>query len=62
MVFRFLKNTLNLGILTHGTVAYSELHAELFENLFPPTTEKSGENYDLLYQNLISKNQDDLEH
>ena len=62
MVFRFLKNTLNLGISTHGTVTHSELHAELFKNLSPPTTEKGGENYDLLYQNLIRKNQDDLEH
>ena len=33
-----------------------------FENLFPPTTERSGGNYDLLYQNSVRKYKDDLEH
>ena len=33
-----------------------------FENLFPPTTERSGRNSDLLYQNLVRKYEDDLEH
>ena len=33
-----------------------------FENLFPPTTETDGGNYDLLYQNLIRKYEDNLEH
>ena len=33
-----------------------------FENLFPQTTERSGGNYDLLYQNSVRKYEDDLEH
>ena len=33
-----------------------------FENLFPPTAEKGGENCDLLYQNSVRKYEDDLEH
>ena len=59
MVFAFLENTLNLGIFTHAPVL---LQAESFENLFPPTAEIIGENYDLLYQNSVRKYEDDLEH
>ena len=33
-----------------------------FENLFPPTAERDGGNYDLLYQNSVRKYEDDLEH
>ena len=33
-----------------------------FENLFPPTTGRGRVNQDLLYQNLIRKYEDDLEH
>ena len=33
-----------------------------FENLFPPTTERGGGNCDLLYQNLVRKYEDNLEH
>ena len=33
-----------------------------FENLFPPTAERGRGNYDLLYQNLVRKYEDDLEH
>ena len=29
---------------------------------FPPTAEKGGRNYDLLYQNSVRKYEDDLEH
>ena len=32
------------------------------ENLFPPTAERGGGNYDFLYQNLVRKYEDDLEH
>ena len=49
MVFAFLENALNLGIFTHAPVPQSKLQAEIFENLFPPTAERGGENYDLLY-------------
>ena len=33
-----------------------------FENLFPPTAERSGGNYDLFYQNSIRKCEDGLGH
>ena len=33
-----------------------------FENLFSPTAEIDGGNYDLLYQNSVRKSEDDLEH
>ena len=33
----------------------------LFENLFPPTAERGGRNYDLLYQHSIRKCKDELE-
>ena len=55
MVFTFVENAMNLGIFTHGPVPHSKLQAELFENLFPPTAERGGENYGLLYQNSIRK-------
>ena len=61
-MFTFLGNALNLGIFTHAPVPHSKLQAEFFENLFPPTAERSGENYDLVYQNSVRKYEDDLEH
>ena len=33
-----------------------------FENLFPPTAERAGKKYELLYQNSIRKYEDDLEY
>ena len=33
-----------------------------YENLFPPTAERGGGNYDLIYQNSIRKYENDLEH
>ena len=42
--------------ITHSPRQYS------FENLFPPTAEWGGGNYDLLYQNSVRKYEDDLEH
>ena len=33
-----------------------------FENLFPPTAERGGGNYELFYQDSIRKYDDDLEH
>ena len=62
MVFTLLENALNLDIFTHSPIPHSELQAEYFENLFPPTVERSWENYDLLYQNSIRKYEDGLEH
>ena len=62
MVFAFPKNVLNLGIFTHAPVLLSKLLAKFFENLFPPTAERGGENYDLVYQNSIRKYEDNLEH
>ena len=46
----------------HAPVPHSELQAEFFGNLFPPTAERGGENNDLLYQNSIIKYEDDLEY
>ena len=34
----------------------------LFEHLFPPTAERDGGIYDLLYQNSIRKDEDDLKY
>ena len=62
MVFAFPENALNLGIFTHAPVPHSELQAEFFENLFPPTGKRGGENDDLLHQNSIRKYRVDLEH
>ena len=62
MMFTFLENALSLRICTHEPVPHSKLHPKFFENLFPPTAERGGENYDLLYQNSIRANEDYLEH
>ena len=51
----FIENALNVGIFAQASVSYSKLLAEFFENMFPRTAERGGENYDLLYQNSIRK-------
>ena len=33
-----------------------------FENMFPPTVERGGGNYDFLYQNSVRKYENDLQH
>ena len=53
---KFLSSRRRHKEITH----YSRQHS--FENLFPPTVERSGGNYDLLYQNSVKKYEDDLEH
>ena len=50
-VFTVLENALNPGIFTYAPVPPSKGQTDFFENLFPPTAERGGENYDLLYQN-----------
>ena len=40
--------------ITHSSRQHS------FENVFPPTAERGGENYDLLYQNSARQYKDDL--
>ena len=35
------------------------LRQHSFENLFPPIAERGGGNYDLLYQHLVRKNEDE---
>ena len=62
MVFTLLENALNLGIFTHAPVPHSKPQTKSFENLFLPTAERGGENYDLLYKNSIIKCVDDLEN
>ena len=51
MVFTFMENAFNLGIFIYVPVPHSKFQAELFANLFLPTAERVGENYDLLSQN-----------
>ena len=53
---KFLPSSPRQKEITHSPRQHS------FENLFPPTAEKGGGNYDLLYQNLVRKYEDDLEH
>ena len=60
MAFPFLEDALNLGIFTYAPFPHSKVQVKNFENLFPSTVERGGENYDFLYQNLLKK--DDLEH
>ena len=52
----FCHHTLGRGksLIPPGTI--------FFENLFPPAVERSGGNYNLLYQNSIKKYSVDLEH
>ena len=52
----FLSSRPRQKEITHSPRQHS------FENLFPPTAERGGGNYDLLYQNSVRKYQDDLEH
>ena len=54
---KFLSLSPTLKEIGHSPVQHS------FENIFLPTGERGGENYDLLYQNSIRKYyEDDLEH
>ena len=62
MLVTFLENTLNLGIFTHAPLPHSNLQVEYLEKMFPPTAERGGECYDLVYQAPIRKYEDDLEH
>ena len=48
-----------LAFFTHAPVSHSKIQADIFENLFPPTTERVAEKYDSLCQNLIRKYEDD---
>ena len=45
----------------HGEIIHSP-RQHYFKNLFPLTAERSGGNYDLLYENSVKKYEDDLEH
>ena len=42
--------------------AYAEGNYSFPQAAFHPTAERGGGNYDLLYQNLIRKYEDDLEY
>ena len=53
---KFLLSRPRQKSITHSPRQHS------FENLFPPTAEREGGNYDLLYQNSVRKYEDDLEH
>ena len=49
-------------IFTYVPVPHLKLQVEFFENLFPPKTDGVGGSYDVLYQTLIRKYEDKLEH
>ena len=53
---KFLPSRPRQKEITHSPWQHS------FENLLPPTAERGGRNYDLLYQNSVRKYEDDLEH
>ena len=53
---KFLSSRPRQKEITHPPRQHS------FENLFPPTGERVGGNYDLLYQNSVRKYKDDLKH
>ena len=71
MKLAFLENAFIRGSYTHayphflsrprqkGITHSPRQHS--FENLFPPTAERGGRNYDLLYQDSIKQYEDDLE-
>ena len=52
----FLSSQPRQKKITHSPRQHS------FKNMFPPTPERGGGNYDLLYQNSVQKYEDDLEH
>ena len=56
LVSKFLVSHPRQKEITHSS------RQHFFENLFPPTAVRGGENYDLLYQNSIRKYEDDLGH
>ena len=62
MVFRFLKNALNLRSFTHAQVPHSKLSVEHILKICFLQDGRGGRRYNLLYQNLIRKYEDDLEH
>ena len=61
MVLTFLQHALKLCIFTHAPVPHSNSRYN-FLKICTPHEVKGGENYDLLYQNLIRKYEDVLEH
>ena len=56
LVPKFLSSRPRQKEITHFPRQHS------FENLFPPAAQRSGGNYDLLYQNSVRIYEDDLEH
>ena len=61
MVLTFLENALKLCIFTHAQ-SPTQTTGTIFLKICTPLEVKGGENYDLLYQNLIRKYEDVLEH
>ena len=56
-----LKTCLQALIITpKAEESYFLPNQHFFENLFPPTVERGGGNYDSLYQNSSKKYEDDL--
>ena len=61
MMFLFPENALNLCIFTHAQVPTQNSRQNYLKICFRKG-EMGGENYGLLYRNLIRKYEDDLEH
>ena len=53
---KFLSSSPRPKEITHSA------RQHYFGNLFSQTTERGGENYDLLYKNSVRKYEDGLEH
>ena len=56
LAHKFLSSRPRQKKITHSPREHS------FLNLFPPTAERGGGNFDLLYPNSVRKYEDDLEH
>ena len=62
MVFTFLENALNLGILLTPSFPTQNSRQNFLKTCFPQQQNYFPQNYDLLYQNSFRKNEDGLEH
>ena len=64
MLFTFPENAWKQGIFTHGQSTTQNSRYNFWKICFTHSKEdgRGGGSYDLLYQNLIKKYEDDLEH
>ena len=62
MVITFLENALNLGIFAHALLPSQNSRQNFFKIYFLQQQKGVEKTNDMLYQNLITKYQDDCEH